>query len=256
VSKVGLTKGQANVMRAARDAKQENWKKTVEATAGTGKSITAAEEQVNNHEAEHKHSQEELEQLGLIMTTKFQPLKEFLFPGSKWRLRDRTAKEFTDALASFSTLGGIADSLRDALKIAFRKRPGENESFATMTIEYAEKLVAKHLESLNAKIESFGTEAQARAATLTAAKEAKEEAKKQEEEAENEYIVADNQLLEADTLANDAAQEQNQLKPRAAALATALETAEAELAHVQSFIASFEALREGSLGAAAVEVAP
>lgn len=80
------------------------------------------------------------------------------------------------------------------------------------------------------------------------------EAKKHKDDAESEYMAADNQLLEADTLADDAANEENQLKPRVAELAAALEKAEAELAQVQSFIANFEALREGLPAASAAEV--
>jgi len=186
------------------------------------------------------------------MTTKFMPLKEFSIPGTKWRLREKTTKDVADALASLSP-AGVEDSLRDALRVAFRKRPGENESFATMTIEYAEKLVSKHMENLDAKIQGFEAEAQTRVAALTAAKESAEHAKTQKDAAENEYITADNHLLEADTLANNAVDEEKQLKPRAAALATALETAEAELICVQSLVASFEALREGASTAAAVE---
>jgi len=124
-----------------------------------------------------------------------------------------------------------------------------------MTIEYAEKFVSKHLEKLDARIKSFDTEAQVQAAVVTAAEEAAEEAKKHHEDAQNEYIVSDNQLLAADTLAKDAANEENQLKSKAAELATALETAEAELSRVQSFIASFEALREGSPAAAVAATA-
>jgi len=159
-----------------------------------------------------------VEQLGQLMTTKFIPLKEFSIPGTKRRLRDKTTKEVVDALASVSP-AGVEESLRDALLVAFRKRPGEDESFAVMTIEYAETLVSKHLEKLDARIKSFDTEAQAQAAVVTAAKEAAEEAKKHYEDAQNEYIVSDNQLLAADTLAEDAANEENQLKSKAAELA-------------------------------------
>jgi len=254
VSKVGVTKEKANEMRAVRDAKEVTMKAAVDAIAETGKAIGAAEEQLKNHEVEHKQSQEEVEQLGQLMTTKFMPLKEFSIPGTKRRLRDKTTKEVVDALASVSP-AGVEESLRDALLVAFRKRPGEDESFAVMTIEYAETLVSKHLEKLDARIKSFDTEAQAQAAVVTAAKEAAEEAKKHYEDAQNEYIVSDNQLLAADTLAEDAANEENQLKSKAAELATALETAEAELSRVQSFIASFEALREGSPAAAAEAIA-
>jgi len=249
-SKVGATKEKANEMRAVRDAKQVAWEKAVAAIAETGKAIAAAEEHLKNHEAEHKHSQQELEQLVQLMTTKFMPLKEFSIPGKQWRQRDKTTKEVADALAAASP-AGIEDSLRDALQVAFRRRPGEEESFATMTIEYAEKLASKHQENLYAKIKSLDTEAQTRADAVTAAKEAAEEAKKHREDAQDEYIASDNQLLEANTLAEDAADEGNRLKARAAELAAALETAEAELSRVQGFIASFEALREGSPAAAA-----
>jgi hypothetical protein len=252
VSKVGVTKGRAEDLRAVRDAKEDTWKGTVDAIARAGKAIAAAEEQLKNHEAEHKRSQEEVERVGQIVTTKLMPLKEFSIPS--WRARDKTSKDVADALASASP-DGIEDSLRDALQIAFRRKPGEDDSFAVMTIQYAEKLVFKHLENLDARIKSFDTEAQTRAGVVIAAKEAAEEAKKHQDDAENEYIVADNQLLEADTLANDAANEENQLKAKAAEVATALETAEAELARVQSFIASFEALREGLPAAATAPAA-
>lgn len=252
-SKLGDAKQKADELRAVRDAKKDAWKKAIDATGETDTAIAAAEKQVKNHEAEHKHSQLEVEQLGQLMTTKFTPLKEFSIPGTKWRLRDRTAKEVADALASFSP-GGIEDSLRDALKVAFRKRPAENETFATMTIEYAEKLVTKHLENRDAKIKSFETEAQSRAAALTAAQEAAKEARKHQDEVENEYIMADNNLLEADTLANNVEKEEKQMKPRAAQLATTLESAKAELTKVQSFVTSFEALRKGTPEAAATEV--
>mmetsp|Transcript_56125 Transcript_56125/g.111536 ORF Transcript_56125/g.111536 Transcript_56125/m.111536 type:complete len:411 (+) Transcript_56125:54-1286(+) len=253
VSKVGITNQRANEMRAVRDAKQETWKKAVNAVAETGEAITTAQERVKNHEAEHKRSQEEVERFGQLMVTKFMPLKEFSFPGNQWRLRAKTTQEVADALASISPVG-VEDSLQDALQVAFRRRPKENESFAAMTIEYAEKLISKHLACLDEKIKSFETTAQAGAAAVTAAKEAAVEAKKHQDDAENEYIAADNQLLEADTLADDAANEENQLKPRAAELAAALEKAEAELAQVQSFIANFEALREGLPAASAAEV--
>jgi len=243
VSKVGVTKGKVEDMRAVLDAKQEAWQKTVDALAGAGKAIAAAEEQLKNHETEHKRSQEEAECLGQVVTAKLAPLKEFSIPG--WKARDKTSKDFANALASASGPAGIEDSLRDALQIAFRKRPGADDTFAVMTIQYAEKLVSKHLEDLDARIKSFDAGAQTRAGEVTAAKEAAEEAKKHLDDAENEYIVADNQLLEADALANDAASEENQLKARAAEVATALETAEAELARVRSLVASFEALFEG-----------
>jgi len=247
VSKVGVTKEKANEMRAVRDAKQETWKKAGDVIAEIGQAIAAAEGQVKNHEVEHKHSQEEMEKLGQLIATKFAPLKEFSIKA--WRVRDKTAKELVDALTSVSP-AGIEDSLGDALRVAFRRKPEEGESFAVMTIEYADKLVSKHLESLDARIKSFDTEAQSRAAAVTAAKEASEKAKKHQNDAENEYIISDNQLLAADTSAMDAANEENQLKSRAAELATALEKAEAELLRVQSFIASFEALRKGSPSAA------
>mmetsp|Transcript_56126 Transcript_56126/g.111540 ORF Transcript_56126/g.111540 Transcript_56126/m.111540 type:complete len:411 (+) Transcript_56126:54-1286(+) len=253
VSKVGVTKQRADEMRAVRDAKHETWKKAVDAVAETGKAITTAQEQVKNHEAEHKCSQDLVEQLGQFMATKFVPLKEFSIPGNQWRLRAKTSKEVANTLASILPVG-VEDSLRDALQVAFKRKPGENESFAVMTIEYAEKLFSKHLASLDAKINSFDTTAQAGIAAVTAAEEAAVEAKKHKDDAESEYMAADNQLLEADTLADDAANEENQLKPRAAELAAALEKAEAELAQVQSFIANFEALREGLPAASAAEV--
>jgi len=253
VSKVGVTKEKANEMRAVRDAKHETWKKAVDAVAETGKAITTAQEQVKNHEAEHKCSQDLVEQLGQFMATKFVPLKEFSIPGNQWRLRAKTSKEVANTLASILPVG-VEDSLRDALQVAFKRKPGENESFAVMTIEYAEKLFSKHLASLDAKINSFDTTAQAGIAAVTAAEEAAVEAKKHKDDAESEYMAADNQLLEADTLADDAANEENQLKPRVAELAAALEKAEAELAQVQSFIANFEALREGLPAASAAEV--
>jgi len=251
VSKVGVTKEKANEMRSVRDEKHDTWKKAKDVIAESSKAIAAAEEHLKKHEAEHKHSQEQVEQLQQLLTTKFTPLKEFSIPGIRWRLRDKTTDEVVDALASISP-AGIEDSLRDALRVAFRKRPAQDESFAVMTIEYAEKSISKHLENLDAKIKSFDAEAQSRAAAVTAALEASENAKKHQKDAEKEYIVSENQLLAADTLAMDAAKEENQLKSRASELATALERAEAELSRVQSFIASFEALREGS-PAAAVE---
>lgn len=167
-------------------------------------------------------------------------------------MRDKTTREVAAALASISP-AGIEDSLRDALQVAFKKRPADNECFALMTIEYSEKLVSKHLESLNAKIENYDAEALSRAAAVASAKEAAEEARKRKDDSENEYIVADNELLEVDILANDAANEEKQLKAKAEELAVALETAEAGLAQMQSFIDRFEALRAGSPPSSAAE---
>merc|ERR1719433_1641634 len=67
VSKVGVTKGTAEDMRAVRDAKQEAWQRAVDADAGAGKAIAAAEEQLKNLEAEHKRSQQEAEDLGQVV---------------------------------------------------------------------------------------------------------------------------------------------------------------------------------------------
>lgn len=66
VSKVGIAKEKANEKRAVRDEKQNIWKMAVEANTESKKTILAAEEQVKNHEAEHKQSQEKS---GTVRTT-------------------------------------------------------------------------------------------------------------------------------------------------------------------------------------------
>jgi len=251
LSKVGIAKERANDMRAVRDGKQQMCKKATEAITEIRKAILAAEELVKNHEAEHKQSQEEVDRLGQLLTTKFTPLKEFSIPGTQRRLHDKTTREVADALAS-TLPAGVEDSLRDALQVAFRRTPADEESFAVMTIEYAETLVSKHRENLYAKIKSYDTEALSRAAAVASAKEAAEEARKCLDVFENDYIVADNQLLEIDALANEAAHEEKQLNAKAEELAIALETAEADLGQVQSFIDNFEAMRAGLPASAAV----
>jgi len=238
-SKLDAAKEKANVIRADRDAKHEAIVSARKAIQTAEAAQACATDQVKNHQAEHEQTQADLETFTKLVMTKFVPLKEFSFPGRQWKLREKAVQEISGALSK----AGMEESLKDALLIAFKKKPADGEKFASEAIDFTEKLVSKHMESLEAKINGFGRDAQSRAAAEIAASETLGAAKKHEDGAVDDFIAADNLLLEATTAVDTAGAEEKLLGHKAAELKASLEKAQAQMAQVKSLIDSFEAAR-------------
>jgi chromosome segregation ATPase len=186
-----------------------------------------------------------------LLSTSYQPLKDGSFPGREWQKRNKMVTEFLKKLGAATK---IEASLMEAMEVLFKTRPDQRETFAKTTLEFVEKALDDHTQSISQQIPALDDQAAAHEKEIEADEAVLSEKKSQKESVEKEWDEAQKEWVEMDTEACKARSKVQTIELKVEEVQAEVNLAKQALEEFLNVSAAFAQLKEPVK--AAPEVAP